>query len=80
MLYFSVADPVANSCLLQSYHLSLYGSALGSSHALPFIQSRSLSTTHSDASGIFHTISTPDVNVILSQTAPFCNLPSPALL
>ena len=65
----------------------------GSSHVLPFTQSRSLLTTYmySDTSGIFHAIGTPEFNTLLLACPvclmlsflgqhPFCHLPSPALL
>ena len=65
----------------------------GSSHVLPFTQSRSLLTTYmySDASGIFHAIGTPEFNTLLLACPvclmlpflgqhPFCHLPSPAFL
>ena len=65
----------------------------GSSHVLPFTQSRSLLTTYSDVSGIFHTISKPEFYTLLLTCPaavclmlsflgqhPFCHLPSPALL
>ena len=89
MIYtFSAADPAVKSHLLQSYCLSLYGSALWK---LPFTQSRSLLTTYSDASGIFNAIATPEFYTLLLACPvclmlsflgqhPFCQLPSPALL
>ena len=65
MLYtFSDADPVVKSCLLQSYRLSLYGSALWKL-SCPATQSRSLLRTYSDASGIFHAIATPEFYTLL---------------
>ena len=63
----------------------------GSSHVLAFTHSRSLLTTYSDASGIFHAIATPEFYTLLLACLvclmssflgqhPFCHLPSPALL
>ena len=63
----------------------------GSSHVLPFTQLRSLLTTYSGASGIFHAIATPEFYTLLLACPvclmfsflgqhPFCHLPSPALL
>ena len=92
MLYtFSAADPVVKSRLLQSYCLSLYGSALWKL-LCPAIHSIEVSlTTYSDASGIFHAIATPEFYTLLLACPvclmlsflgqhPFCHLPSPALL
>ena len=63
----------------------------GSSHVLTFTQSRSLLTTYSDVSGIFHTIATPEFYTLLPSCPAclmlpflgqhsFCYLPSPVLL
>ena len=92
-IHLSAADPVVKPHLLQSYCLSELVLPFGSSHVLPFTQSRSLLTTYmySDASGIFHAIATPEFNTLLLACPvclmlsflgqhPFCHQPSPALL
>jgi len=45
----------------------------GSSHVLPFTQSRSLLTTYSDASGIFYAIATPEFYTLL-PACPVCSM------
>ena len=93
MLYtFSAADPVVKFHLLQSYCLSLYGSALWKLSCLAIHSIEvSFSTTCSDTSGICHAIVMPGFYTLLLTCPvclmlsflgqhPFCHLPSPVLL